>query len=185
MLDLSKPILRALPPKVREPQRRTNSAPVKEETGNRRRLYWLAALLVLVAVIGAGAWRFFLRPLTVQIAPVAINVPEQVFGLGTVGADVQSTVGFKVAGVINEIDANEGDHVKTGHELARLAARDVEAQVAQARAAVRSTKERLMLRWRRQTRPMPLGRFFHARNLARNCFLCVSLVRWPERQPLA
>jgi HlyD family secretion protein len=136
MLDLPKPVLRALPPKVREPQRRTNSAPVKEETGNRRRLYWLAALLLLVAVIGAGTWRFFLRPLTVQIAPVAINVPEQVFGLGMVGADVQSTVGFKVAGVINEIDANEGDHVKTGQVLARLDARDVEAQVAQARAAV-------------------------------------------------
>ncbi|HVB69255.1 MAG TPA: biotin/lipoyl-binding protein [Acetobacteraceae bacterium] len=54
---------------------------------------------------------------------------EQVYGLGTVGADVQSNVGFKVAGVVNEIDANEGDRVNAGTVLARLNARAIAAQV--------------------------------------------------------
>lgn len=109
---------------------------MKEDFTHRRRLYWLAALLVLIAGIAAGAWRLLLRPITVHVAPVATNVADQVFGLGTIGADVQSAVGFKVAGVINEIDANEGDHVKTGQVLARFDAQDVAAQVTQARAAI-------------------------------------------------
>jgi HlyD family secretion protein len=74
--------------------------------------------------------------MTVRVASVQRAVPEQVFGLGTVGADVRSAVGFKVAGVINEIDANEGDHVKTGQLLARLDSRDVVAQLAVDKAAV-------------------------------------------------
>jgi len=76
----------------------------------------------------------------VQVAPVQANVAEQVFGLGTIGADVQSAVGFRVAGVINEVDASEGDHVKAGQILARLDARDVAAQVAVAEAGVQQAK---------------------------------------------
>ena len=68
------------------------------------------------------------------------NVAEQVFGLGTIGADVQSAVGFKVVGVITEIDANEGDHVAAGKVLARLDARDVAAQVAVAEAGVQQAR---------------------------------------------
>jgi HlyD family secretion protein len=101
-----------------------------------RRLLAAAALLILIIAVAAGLWRVLLRPITVQVAPVATNVAEQVFGLGTIGADVQSTVGFRVAGVLNEIDVNEGDHVTTGQVLARLEALDVAAQVEQARAAV-------------------------------------------------
>ena len=102
----------------------------------RRRLLLWAAVLLLVLGTAGWLWRTAMTPLTVQLAPVGTGVTEQVYGLGTVGADVQSSVGFKVAGVINEIDANEGDRVKAGQVLARLDARDVAAQVEQARAGV-------------------------------------------------
>lgn len=101
----------------------------------RRLLAWTAALLVALAAAG-WFWRTTMTPLTVRLAAVGTGVAEQVYGLGTVGADVQSSVGFKVAGVINEIDANEGDHVKAGQVLARLDARDIAAQVAEAAAGV-------------------------------------------------
>src|SRR5579863_1819754 len=100
---------------------------------------WMAAFLIVGAAAG-GLWRHYAQPLTVRAASVQRNLPEEVFGLGTVGADVQSAVGFKVAGVINEIDANEGDHVKTGQVLAQLDARDVMAQLAVDKAAVEQAK---------------------------------------------
>ncbi|HQT37875.1 MAG TPA: efflux RND transporter periplasmic adaptor subunit [Acidocella sp.] len=84
--------------------------------------------------------RSYTQAVTVEVAPAQTNVAEQVFGLGTIGADVQSAVGFKVAGVINEINANEGDHVKAGQVLARLDARDIAAQVAIAEVGVQQAR---------------------------------------------
>lgn len=93
-----------------------------------------AAAVVLVA--GFVAWQGFLRPLAVPIAPVQANVREQVFGLGVTGARVQSNVGFKVSGTLVALSADQGDQVRAGEVLARLDARDVQAQVAVAKAAV-------------------------------------------------
>ncbi|MDE2005456.1 MAG: efflux RND transporter periplasmic adaptor subunit [Rhodospirillales bacterium] len=101
----------------------------------RRALPWVAGLVAVLAIAGWFA-RVAMTPLTVQPAPVGTEVAEQVFGLGVVGADVQSGIGFKVAGVIAEIDANQGDRVRAGQVLARLDARDVAAQLDQARASV-------------------------------------------------
>jgi len=101
-----------------------------------RTLLWL---LIIIALAGGGAlhiWTKHLRPLTVQVAPAATGLPLQVFGLGTVGARVQSTVGFKIAGVVVALNADAGDHVPAGAVLARLDARDVEAQLAVAKAGV-------------------------------------------------
>ena len=125
--------LPAAPPAVAPRSR--EAAPPRPKSW-RRLLPWVAVLLVVLAAAG-WLWRAAMMPLTVQSAPIGTDVAEQVYGLGTVGADVQSNVGFKVAGVIKRIDANEGDHVKAGQVLAWLDARDVAAQVEQARAGVR------------------------------------------------
>ena len=130
-LSPSTPLPAAPPAAAARPREGAPSDP-----GRRRRwLIWGGVLLVALAAAG-WLWRGAAMPLTVRLAPVGANVAEQVYGLGTVGADVQSSVGFKIAGVINEIDANEGDRVKAGTVLARLDARDIAAQVEQARAGV-------------------------------------------------
>ena len=101
-----------------------------------RTFLWLLAIIVLA---GGGALRFWatrFQPLTVQVAPAAAPLALQIFGLGTVGARVQSTVGFKVAGVLVALNADAGDHVPAGAVLARLDARDVEAQLGVAKAGV-------------------------------------------------
>jgi HlyD family secretion protein len=85
-------------------------------------------------------WRGYSRAFTVQVAPIREHVVEQVFGLGAIGADVQSALGFKVAGVISRIDANEGDVAKAGQVLAQLDARDVAAQLALAKAGVQQAR---------------------------------------------
>ena len=117
---------------------------VKERTPRpRRNLAALALVAALVAIAGFFAWRTFLSPLTVSVAPVESGVREQVFGLGTVGARVQSNIGFKVAGVLAALDADQGDRVRAGQVLARLDASDVAAQVAVATAAVAQARANL------------------------------------------
>jgi HlyD family secretion protein len=126
-----------------------NSSPVvdraapdrsRESLPKQARRRWRPGLFVLiVAALGlAGfvSWYAFFSPVTVSAAPVETDVPVQVFGLGTVGARVQSNVGFKVAGLLVELKADQGDRVQAGQMLARLDARDVEAQLALARAGV-------------------------------------------------
>ena len=102
---------------------------------------WQKALLLAAIILGlAGAafwtWSNFLRPIEVQTATRQTDVRQQVFGLGTVGARVVSNIGFKVAGVLVDLKADHGDHVRAGAVLARLDARDVEAQLAVAKAGV-------------------------------------------------
>jgi HlyD family secretion protein len=63
-------------------------------------------------------------------------VPIQVFGLGTVEAQILSKVGFEVAGTLIELHADNGDRVEAGALLARLNSREQEARVAQAKAAI-------------------------------------------------
>ncbi len=101
-----------------------------------RQIAWALAAVVALAVAGFLSWSVFFIPVTVSVAPVQSNVRQQVFGLGTIGARVQSNVGFKVAGVLAALGADQGDRVRAGQVLAQLDARDIEAQVAVAKAAV-------------------------------------------------
>jgi HlyD family secretion protein len=101
-----------------------------------RQLAWLLLVIAVLALTGFLSWSIFLSPVTVSIVPVEANVREQVFGLGTVGARIQSNVGFKVAGVLFALKADQGDRVQAGQVLARLDARDIEAQLALAKAGV-------------------------------------------------
>lgn len=101
--------------------------------------HWRRYALILVAVLAVVvfvAWRGFVRPVTVVAAPLESNVREQVFGLGVTGARIESNVGFKVSGILVALSADQGDWVRAGQVLAQLDARDVQAQVAVAKASV-------------------------------------------------
>lgn len=96
----------------------------------------LLALLGLGAV-GAAVFLFvFMRPLPVEVARPAEDVPIQVFGLGTVEARILSKVGFEVGAALVELNADHGDRVTQGDVLARLRSAEQEARVAKARAGV-------------------------------------------------
>jgi len=112
--------------------------PASTSDGLRRNRLTGPAIVIPAALILTSffSWYIFFSPLTVSIAPIEINVREQVYGLGVVGARVQSNVGFKVAGVLVELKADQGDRVRAGQMLARLDARDIEAQLALARGGV-------------------------------------------------
>jgi len=101
-----------------------------------RQIAWALAAVAALAAVGFLSWFAFFSPVTVLVAPVQSDVRQQVFGLGTVGARVQSNVGFKVVGVLVALGVDQGDRVRAGQMLARLDASDTEAQVAVAKAAV-------------------------------------------------
>jgi HlyD family secretion protein len=96
----------------------------------------VAVIATAVFLVGFLSWFIYFRPLTVSAVAVETNVREQVYGLGVVGARVQSNVTFKVAGVLIALMADQGDRVRAGQVLATLDASDIEAQVGVAKAAV-------------------------------------------------
>lgn len=99
----------------------------------------LRYLLVLLGISGVGTAVFlfvFMRPLQVEVARPAENVPIKVFGLGTVEARILSRIGFEVGAALLELHADHGDRVKKGDVLARLHSAEQDARVAKARAGV-------------------------------------------------
>ncbi|HET6518823.1 MAG TPA: HlyD family efflux transporter periplasmic adaptor subunit [Geminicoccaceae bacterium] len=96
----------------------------------------MLVLLSVAGAVGAGIRALFLRPIKVQVLETERDVPIQVFGLGTVEAQILSKVGFEVAGTLIELHADYDDRVEAGAPLARLNSREQEARVAQAKAAV-------------------------------------------------
>lgn len=102
----------------------------------RGRIAFAIVLLLAVAGAAAGVWALFLRPIEVQLLEIQREVPVQVFGLGTVEARTLSKVGFKVAGLLTDLQADHGDAVAKGAILARLDTREQAARVGRARANV-------------------------------------------------
>jgi HlyD family secretion protein len=106
---------------------------------NGKRIVLLALVAVGIGIL-FGAWAMYFRAITVQVAAVQRNVPVQVFGLGTVEARVTSKVGFKVSGVLVDLQADVGNRVPKGTILARLDDREQSARAARAQAAIEQTQ---------------------------------------------
>ena len=142
MLDMPKPAMKDVPPVVQGTQDSGIVRAGKPSTKHRRVLL-LAFVLAMVAAAGASAWALFLRPINVKVSHPESNVAVQVFGLGTVEARVTSKVGFKVSGVLVDLQADVGDRVPKGAMLARLDDREQSARVGRARASIEQAEANL------------------------------------------
>lgn len=92
------------------------------------------AALAAVAILGYAA--LVIRPVEVRAARSERDVPVQVFGLGTVEAQIVSSIGFEVGAALVELTADHGDRVAKGALLARLHPAEQEARQAKARAGL-------------------------------------------------
>ncbi len=105
--------------------------------------------LAMVAFIAVAAavliYLLALRPLTVSVIAPSQQVSFQVFGLGTVEARVISKVGFKVAGTLAELHADQGDLVKTGQVLALLDNSEQQNRMAKAAANLEKAKANMQV----------------------------------------
>ena len=103
---------------------------------------WL--LLAAVAVVGAGLAAYFLagrslRPKKVDLVTAAIVTEGQastvLTATGYVEAERKADLSPKITSRITELNVTEGTRVKKGDVIARLDHTDIDAQLAEARAA--------------------------------------------------
>ncbi len=106
----------------------------------------IAAVMALAVIAGAGFAAAYIirnRPLTVEVAQPENSVAIEVFGLGTVEAQIISSIGFEVGAALVELAADHGDSVKRDAVLARLDASEQQARVVRAKAIVQSSEAAL------------------------------------------
>ena len=105
----------------------------------RRRIRWWMVVLALI-VIGALVMFLVPRPVAVQTASVVTRYPAQqvtvMTASGFVVAQRKAAVATKATGRLEVLNVQEGSRVKKGDLLAKIDARDVEAQLAAAQANV-------------------------------------------------
>src|ERR1700726_5338584 len=117
-----------------------------------RRRRWIAAGgLVLVGLIGAGAWfglsgRAALPVRTVMALPIAGGAANAsvLDATGYVTARREATVSAQITGTLIEVLIEEGDHVKLGQVLGRLEDTAQRAALAQAEAQLHSAQALLV-----------------------------------------
>jgi RND family efflux transporter MFP subunit len=117
-----------------------------------RRRRWIAGgLLVLVALIAAGAWlglsgRTALPVRTAMAQPLAGGGANAsvLDATGYVTARRQATVSAQITGTLIDVLIEEGDHVKAGQVLARLEDTAQRATLAQAQAQLKSARALLV-----------------------------------------
>jgi RND family efflux transporter MFP subunit len=99
--------------------------------------------LILAAIVAAACARGEAGSSTGEIAAVPVRVAEVVtdtvtvpiVATGTLGADEELTLGFKVGGVVARVGASPGDRVREGQTLAILETPEIDAAVSRADAA--------------------------------------------------
>jgi HlyD family secretion protein len=97
----------------------------------------LSVSAVAAAVVGL-IYLLNNRPLVVKIAAVESSIQVQVFGLGTVEAQVISDIGFELSATLVELTADHGSIVRRGDVLARLEASEQQSRVKRAEAGVQT-----------------------------------------------
>ncbi len=115
---------------------------------------WLAAALLLIA--GCGQGENAQSPTVVSIQPAlqsavievrTVEVPIRVEATGQVTAFYQATLASKIQGMIDKIYVREGSVVTKGQTLVVLDRRDLEADLARAKAELenaRSQRDRMV-----------------------------------------
>ena len=111
----------------------------------RRRIVYT---VMLVLAIAAGAyWMLRPRPVGVETAAVVTSFPSQQFvvlnATGYVVPQRKAAIGSKATGRLEWLGVAEGSRVKAGQVIARLDARDVEAQAQSASANVMAARAAL------------------------------------------
>ena len=110
----------------------------------RRRLGWRWTLAVLAILAGAVGARWLLRTPEISVAqPVMREVVQTLTVTGSVRGAQESALSPELAGLLMVLRVEEGDRVQAGQELARISSAVLNAEQAQAVAAVRSMEAQL------------------------------------------
>ena len=117
------------------------------------RVWVILAAVVLAAVLGVLAWRYFAAGPRFTVDAATAAAPAQGAGApaaavlqatGYVTARRQATVSTQITGTLTEVLIEEGDHVKAGQVLARLDDTAQRASLAQAQAQAQAAEAQLV-----------------------------------------
>lgn len=97
-------------------------------------------------------------PRPVKIAPLAQDQTQSARFYGLLQGDRQAPLSFRVPGQLTELNVVEGQKVQKGQVLARLSAKDIDAQAGQADAGVAASKAQYEQAKREYARYEPLYR---------------------------
>jgi len=116
---------------------------------NRRRRRWIGWAAVVAVLAAGGAWYAMQPKITsVQATPIVTSYPSQQFVLlnatGYVVAQRKAAISSKATGRLEYLGVAEGSRVKAGDIIARIDARDVEAQAESAEANVKAARAALL-----------------------------------------
>ncbi|MFQ5802850.1 MAG: efflux RND transporter periplasmic adaptor subunit [Candidatus Methylomirabilales bacterium] len=103
---------------------------------------------VVLTLMATSTWAFAQGrpPVPVEVAPVvARTVEREIQAVGTVEANLYTTVSAEVEGAVAQFDLREGDRVEKGQVLSRLRRSDLEIALKEAKANLRE-KEALFAR---------------------------------------
>jgi len=103
----------------------------------KRRLWQIAKLLAVVAVLGGIVYWLKFSPVPVSEHQVELGeIVAEVMGTGTLEAHFKSTISPRISGRIQEVFVDMGDQVTTGKLLVKLDDVDMKPQVEIAQASV-------------------------------------------------
>lgn len=120
----------------------TNQPAVKGKRKSRKRLYFLLAFVILVALAVRGYYKSKQeKPVQVSIeAATRKNITQLVSATGKVQPENEVKISPEVAGEIIELPVVDGQVVKKGDLLIRIRPDNYKAQVAQQEAAITAAK---------------------------------------------
>jgi HlyD family secretion protein len=103
-----------------------------------KHLLWLAAKLVLVAlIVGVVAYKLAFAPVPVEVHKISRStVTAEIVGTGTLEARIKTAVSSKIQGRLVELRADQNDRVKKGQLLAILDDSELKWQVEMAKATL-------------------------------------------------
>ena len=111
-----------------------------------RNFLWGAAVVVTLTATLTRALAEGPPPVPVEVAPVVERTVErEIQAVGTVEANLYTTVSAEVEGAVARFDLREGDRLEKGEVLARLRRTDLEISLKEAKANLRE-KEALFTR---------------------------------------
>jgi HlyD family secretion protein len=136
-----------------------NSGVARRRRPSGRLLVVVGALVILAVIAGltvnARAGRAAPLPATVKVTRG--ELVAKVTGSGSVAAEQSVSLPFQASGTVTEVLVKEGDVVEAGQALVKLDDRNLQFQVASARAALDSAQARLAQAQNGNARPEDLA----------------------------
>lgn len=124
----------------------STQAPILLHPPSKRRRFWVIgtiALVVLAVALAAAVAARRSVPAVAVAHPQSITIRETIAGNGTVFGVHETLVGSQVSGVVQQLKVREGDQVSSGQTIAVVNDRVIQAQVAQAEAALNTARAQL------------------------------------------